>query len=220
MKIRSVRPEFFSDVKMAHLSLGARLLYIGLWGYVDDEGRGEYLPKLIEGAIFPHEAVDFGLWWAELEGIGRVVRYEVEGQGYFHVPTFNDHQKPNRSYASKLPAPSEPTAHALRTQVGPTGYAPPVEGEGEGEGAAAYGPDVFHMRRAAAEVKRRQAEGLRVKNAGGLRRSIARDPEFQAESRRLWAHRDCAACKGSGFTEQYAPGAGQVRTACQEVVDG
>lgn len=84
--------------------------------------------------------------------------------------------------------------------------------------AATDGFSTFHVQRAAAEVKRRQTEGLRVKNAGGLRKSIIDDDEFRAESERLWAHRDCLLCRGSGFTEAYAPGAGQVKTPCQEVV--
>lgn len=140
LKIRSVRPEFFTDVKMARLSFGARLLYIGLWSYADDEGRGEYLPKLIEGAIFPHESADFATWWAELEGMGRVVRYEVEGQSYFMIPTFGDHQKPNRVYASKLPPPPPLPAPTQLAQRVDTAYAPPVEVEGEGEGEVVVAP--------------------------------------------------------------------------------
>ena len=105
MKIRSVRPEFFTDAKMPLLTPSARLLYVGLWCIADDEGRGEYLPKLIEGAVFPHEQVDIFALLRELLDLGRLVVYEVDGQMYFHIPRFEDYQKPNRKYESRLPAP-------------------------------------------------------------------------------------------------------------------
>lgn len=223
MKIRSIRPEFFSDPKMVELSPLARILYMGLWCYVDDEGRGEYLPKRIEGEVFPLESVPFDELWAELEELARVVRYDQDGHSYFHIPTFSNHQKPNRKYDSKLPPPSPDTVDAARTQRVDTDPAPPVEGEGEGvgEGAAATRDarsfDVFHRDRAAAEVQRRQREGLPVKNPGGLQRTIASDPEFVAESQRLWAHRDCSNCHGKGETEVWAPG-GTGRIPCEEPV--
>jgi hypothetical protein len=237
MKIRSVRPEFFSDAKMAALTVSARLLYIGLWSYVDDEGRGEYLPKLIEGAIFPHEPVDFTSLWGELESIGRVVRYEVGGQSYFHIPKFGDHQRPNRKYDSKLPAPPSRTAHALRTdtantaktvetvpdlgnvstQGARTAHAPLGEGEGEGEVAAALGDGfkAFLHKRAAAEVERRKFEGIKVRHTNGLIHDLTTNAsEFIDESKRVWAHRDCDDCGGKGFTESYSPGGGMGRVEC------
>lgn len=147
MKIRSIRPEFFSDAKMANLSHSARLLYIGLWCYVDDEGRGEYLPKKIEGDIFPHETVDLDELWAELEQLDRVRRYTVGDRNYFHIPSSGDHQKPNRKWESKLPPPppdggapspkppeqDASTAHALRTHRANTAPAPLGDGDGRGD---------------------------------------------------------------------------------------
>jgi hypothetical protein len=75
----------------------------------------------------------------------------------------------------------------------------------------------FNAARAVDAVRKRQKDGLPVKSPGGLARTIAADPDHVAESQRLWAHRECANCKGSGFTETYAPGAGQVRLSCREV---
>jgi hypothetical protein len=135
MKIRSVRPEFFSDSTIARLSPWARLLYVGLWCYVDDEGRGQYLPKAIEGAIFPFDDVDIKALLTELEEYGRIVRYAADGEEYFHIPTFETYQKPNRKYESRLPAPTEQLtlmADAVLEQRARSAHAHAVEGEGEG----------------------------------------------------------------------------------------
>lgn len=105
MKIRSIKPEFFSDPKIVKLSPMARILYIGLWCYVDDEGRGEWIPKMIDGALFPLEQVDIHGLLGELVNLGRVVPYEVGDRMYFYLPTFERYQKPNRKYESKLPKP-------------------------------------------------------------------------------------------------------------------
>lgn len=109
MKIRSLHPQFFSDRELAAMSLRARLLYQGLWVYADDHGRGEWLPKHIEGAIFPFEDLDFEAVWFELEEAGKVVVYEVDGRPYFHLPNFSKWQKPKYVRESKIPAPPKST---------------------------------------------------------------------------------------------------------------
>lgn len=140
MKIRSVRPEFFTDPMMASLDPMVRLLYVGLWCYVDDEGRGEWLPKQIEGAIFPFEDVDIHALLEQLVRSARIVRYTDGDREFFHIPTFSEYQKPNRKYDSRLPDPSkcsQPTsrsASAVREQRVRSVYAHAGEGEGEGVG--------------------------------------------------------------------------------------
>lgn len=147
MKIRSVRPEFFSDTRMASLSSAARILYIGLWCIADDEGRGRYLPKQIEGEVFPNEQVDIVGLLAELLDSERIVPYQVGEEVYFHIPKFAVYQKPNRMFPSRLPepppfTPNGHTADAVRAQRVSSADAPPVlgsgsKGEGEGEGVLA-----------------------------------------------------------------------------------
>lgn len=131
MKIRSVRPEFFSDPIVAQMSMGARLLFIGLWCHVDDDGRGEYLPKRIEGDVFPLDDVPFDVLWSELELLGRVVRYVANGAEFFVIPTFTRHQKPNRKYDSKLPAPPVDVVRAVGEQCALSARSHAVEGEVE-----------------------------------------------------------------------------------------
>ena len=149
MKIRSVRPEFFTDAKMARLSHSARLLYIGLWCLADDDGRGRLLPKQIEGELFPYEKIDFLGLWHELETMRRVRAYQIDGEHFFVIPKFTAYQKPNRKYDSKLPEPpgeedstlfdTDDEGATQRVDPAPS-HAVEGEGEGEGEGVLAVAP--------------------------------------------------------------------------------
>ena len=53
MRIRSIRPEFWTSEDITSLSWEQRLIYIGLWSYVDDNGVGRDNPKLIAADLFP-----------------------------------------------------------------------------------------------------------------------------------------------------------------------
>lgn len=78
--------------------------------------------------------------------------------------------------------------------------------------------DAFNAKRAVEAVRKRQRDGLPVKSPNGLARTIAADPEHVAESKRLWAHRECDACKGRGSKSVYGAGSGMVDVPCEEVV--
>jgi len=71
----------------------------------------------------------------------------------------------------------------------------------------------YNAKRAVEAVRDRQRRGLTVKSEAGLAMTIQADPDFIAESERLWGHRDCV-CGGKGYTEEYAPGAGTRQVAC------
>lgn len=52
-RIRTVKPEFWTDEKIVQLPYEARLLFIGLWNFADDEGRLPDEPDRIKLQIFP-----------------------------------------------------------------------------------------------------------------------------------------------------------------------
>ena len=54
-RIRSIKPEFFTSETITALPLSARLTFIGLWTYVDDNGVGLDNELLITAAIWPLE---------------------------------------------------------------------------------------------------------------------------------------------------------------------
>lgn len=80
--------------------------------------------------------------------------------------------------------------------------------------SASNGFTGFHAQRAVDAVRERKRKGLEVKSDGGLARTIQADPDFRAESERIWAHRDCDKCDGDGFVSEYSPGAGMRKVEC------
>jgi hypothetical protein len=74
---------------------------------------------------------------------------------------------------------------------------------------------VFHKQRADDYVQQEEAKGKTVRSPGGLAATMVADPQFQAESKRIWEHRDCDKCAGAGFTSVYSPGSGGRKLKCQ-----
>ena len=142
-RIRSVKPELCTSETMAQVSAVAERTFVRLWTHCDDEGRCKDNPKLLKAALFPlHDDVtqadvDAHLW--ELSDLGLIVRYSVNGEAFLHVPSWHDHQKPQKRQTSKLPGPEsadeQAVQHRSRTTTRPLleGYGPVVEGRGEGD---------------------------------------------------------------------------------------
>jgi hypothetical protein len=109
-RIRSVKPEFWLDRKLARgVSRDARLLYIGLWNHADEHGRLHGDPAVIKGQVFPYDSVDIDALLAELVKLGRVVSYEVDGDPYLFLPKLAAHQRLEaQKVPSRLPAPPDP----------------------------------------------------------------------------------------------------------------
>lgn len=116
MKTRLLHPEFFTDAKVCALSAYARVLLVGLWLRCDDHGRAHYLPKQIEGEVFPREQVAIDELLGEIRKAGLIRVYKVDGQAYFVVPSWEKWQKPKYKADSKIPPP--PTRKA--SQIGET----------------------------------------------------------------------------------------------------
>jgi hypothetical protein len=87
-RIRTVKPEFWSDEKLAECSRDARLLFIGTWNFADDEGRMEYSPKRLKMQIFPGDTIDVAPLVTELAHAGLVILYRVAERDYLQIPHF------------------------------------------------------------------------------------------------------------------------------------
>ena len=115
MRIRSIKPEFWSSPDVAALSDADRLLFIGLWSYADDHGRGRDDVALIVAALFPHDMVANprdtvakvrdGL--ARLSEANLILRYTVASRTYFLVTGWGKHQRVDKPKASRIPEPTE-----------------------------------------------------------------------------------------------------------------
>ena len=108
-RIRTIKPEFFTSLTLARVSRTARLTFVGLWTYCDDEGRGRAEPRLIKAAVWPLDD-DYGVAeveadLAELAAASLIQRYEVDGSHYLAIRNWAEHQKIGHPTPSKLPPP-------------------------------------------------------------------------------------------------------------------
>jgi hypothetical protein len=104
-RIRTIKPEFFSDEKLAALSAIDRLVYIGLWSIADDEGRLLDNTKLIDGQIFPLTDESSRESLETLAKLDRIRRYcTANGQRVIQILRWTDHQKIDKPSKSRLPA--------------------------------------------------------------------------------------------------------------------
>lgn len=107
-RIRTIKPELWADEKVGQVGREARLLFIALITFADDDGRFRALPSAICGHCFPYD-LDAGRkldkWMSELEQVGLVRTYAFRGVAYAHLPGWDKHQRINRKNDSQLPAP-------------------------------------------------------------------------------------------------------------------
>lgn len=112
-RMRSVKPEFWTDRKLARISRDARLLYIALWNQADEWARVHGDTRYVKGHCLPYDddlsltAVDRLL--DELDDAGHVQRYEAEGDPYLFLPKLAKHQRLEPAKVpSRLPEPPKP----------------------------------------------------------------------------------------------------------------
>lgn len=109
-RIRTIKPEFFTSLTIADLSLPARLTFIGLWTHVDDAGRCVDDARLIKAALWPLDdrtAADVESDLRELTESSLITRYTLNRKRYIAVSGWDEHQRINRPTPSKLPAPEQ-----------------------------------------------------------------------------------------------------------------
>lgn len=104
-RIRTVKPEFWTDEKIVQLPFEARLLFIGLWNIADDEGKLEYSPMRIKMQLFPADKVDTHSLIEKIAKLDLIVIYEVEHKLYISIPHFLQHQRVSHPAISTLPNP-------------------------------------------------------------------------------------------------------------------
>jgi hypothetical protein len=110
-RIRSIKPDFFTSETIASLPLSARLTFIGLWTYVDDNGVGLYNEMLINAAVWPLEEDSLETLartredLASLSRIGLVRVYRDSRKRYLFVTSWDEHQKVDHPRKPRYPRP-------------------------------------------------------------------------------------------------------------------
>lgn len=97
-RIRTYKPESFSDSKTGMLSSDAFKLFFGLISYADDYGVVAYDLVEFKGRIFPYQPLEFEKV-IESSIQDEIVKrdlaqiFEVSGRKYIHIRNFTKHQK-------------------------------------------------------------------------------------------------------------------------------
>src|SRR5258708_4497835 len=124
-RISSIKPEFFTSAAMARQPLSARLTFIGLWTYVDDNGVGLDNERLVLAAVWPLEEDVIAtlqrtredLWC--LARAGHLKRYRSGSGAFPYIASSGQHHAaPQRRPAtSAIPLRNRPPIGRCRRNV-------------------------------------------------------------------------------------------------------
>lgn len=111
-RIRTIKPDFFTSLTIADLPLSARLTFIGLWCYVDDNGVGVDEARLIRAAVWPlDESPDILQRTREdlrrLQEALLVTRYTASGRPFLAIRSWSEHQKISHPGKPRFPRPDQ-----------------------------------------------------------------------------------------------------------------
>lgn len=109
-RIRNIKPDFWTDEKLVELDPWERLLFIGIWNFVDDEGFMPYSPKRIKMQIFPGDSLEVSRGLQNLISIGALTLFDSEMGKVIKVTNWMKHQRVSN------PSPSKYRGVELSTQ--------------------------------------------------------------------------------------------------------
>ena len=114
MRTRTINPEFWIDEKIIELSVEARLLFMGLWGHADREGRFEWRILKIKSAIFPADNFNIDKLLNLLLEKELILKYSINKKNYGYIANFKKFQHPHpHEVKSKIPPPPEESIKSI-----------------------------------------------------------------------------------------------------------
>jgi hypothetical protein len=117
MRRRVVDSSFWTDSKITSLSFSARLLYIGLWQYADDQGLFKKDLRNIKMELFPDQRFPLEKCFNELEKAGFFRFGTLDGETVVEIRNFLNHQTINRPTPSKLREKTRFTEDSVNPQA-------------------------------------------------------------------------------------------------------
>jgi hypothetical protein len=122
-RIRTIKPEFWTNAQVVECSTNARLLFIGLWNFSDDYGRHVFSPKQIKAEIFPCD--DFSIeavriMLGELSKNNLIVVYVVENKEILQITGWHN-QRIDKPQKPKFPGPLDDNSENVRRELPPEG---------------------------------------------------------------------------------------------------
>lgn len=108
-RARNIKPSTFKNELLGQSDPLLTILFISLWCLADRDGKLEDRPLRIKIETFPYrENIDINGYLTELQRLGFICRYKVNGFGYILILKFKEHQSPhNTEKPSTIPDPEE-----------------------------------------------------------------------------------------------------------------
>lgn len=103
-RIRTIKPDFWTDSFMVQLPPLARLVYISLWTLADDHGLVQDEVERLAMEVMPRESgLDFDDWFQFFEASGRLERMVApDGMSYFKISRWEKHQRVDKPSQSRI----------------------------------------------------------------------------------------------------------------------
>jgi hypothetical protein len=125
-RIRTVKPDFFTheelqDLESKHPGKYPMFVFQGLWTISDSKGRFKYKPRSIKLQVLPFLDFDMAETLTILEQAGYIQVYEVDGEQYGLVKTFEKHQRITGKEATEGEKYPPPTSEAQGSNQGNNG---------------------------------------------------------------------------------------------------
>jgi hypothetical protein len=98
-RIRTIKPEFWTSEQVVSCSLNARLLFIGLLNFCDDNGVHQASALRLQMEVFPADdfkTSEIDEMVGELISAGLIREFESDGEVFWHVKKWHKHQKIDR----------------------------------------------------------------------------------------------------------------------------
>lgn len=134
-RIRSAKPEFWTDPLMCALPRDVRFTFKGIWeACADDEGRFLADARMLKSAIWPMDddisVKKVEAWTVTLAEHGRILLYTIAGVRYGVVANWSKHQKVSHKLPSRIPAAPERRRNGSGAppESGTSGAGEPPEG--------------------------------------------------------------------------------------------
>jgi hypothetical protein len=102
-RIRTIKPETWTDRRVGECSTNARLLFIATWNFADDHGGLDRSAKQLKAQAFPYDNLDCEPLVQELLNVGLLIEYEVGGEKYLHIKNFRKHQRIDKPQKARIP---------------------------------------------------------------------------------------------------------------------
>jgi hypothetical protein len=138
-RIRTIKPDFWTDEKVVDVGPWERLLFIGLWTFADDQGYIDDKARKIKMQVFPGDDLtvdDVTTMLERLVEVSLVDRYDGPEGPVLHIRHWERHQRIDRPSAPRFKPGDLQIRRALASDPKPIRRALAPEGKGrEGKGS-------------------------------------------------------------------------------------